>query len=420
MAHNFSPYAARGANIGARQNVANMMRLQSLRPIQNTSNHPGAALSPFQAINQVAQAYASGKLQDRVGQDQMQLAQQVQGDTNMGLQQFHEQFKQDPHRAVAEAMAHPSDQVRSYAEQMNKGLNTQKDLAKMSTPESVLQNPNDPSQYVGKKTLTSHQPGSVVSDESGNFVNPGVQPGAGPVISRDENGALMQSTPTGIRKVDQAPRITNSVNVGKIHPGMKKLFEIGAGRVDEMGKSAYAGTQTLQSLNELKQKADAGIFENVTSGPAAFMTNLAQALDAPLSKDQLDKLANTESFNAETIGLWNSIISSQEGGHKGVVKEEAELIMKSLPLARHSPQARQQIIDTLSRAAERNIKSYEQSAQAYVEAVTTEDPSKLTDLFSQVYVPESARTIEEPAKQESTQGQGNRISLEDFMKEIGN
>jgi len=416
---NVGPYDSQLMEMQHGQRLADMLRMNAMQPIQSVSSSPLASISPLQVIAQALMGYSANRAGDKHIEDMRNLSQMMQGDTNAGLEQFQKEYAVDPMQAVTNAMAARSPVIQALGKAALKGVAQPKDLMKAATNESILASGGNPIGYKPKLELKTVEPGKPLLDQGGNIVNPAsVQPGAAPNY-QTINGDLYGVTQTGMDQINKAPRVnTNvSINTPQNH-GLKEYFGNANKSLEDLKGKATGAVNTLRALNELKSMEDSGIFSNVTSGPSTFVANLAQAFGMPISDEMAKKLGSTESYNAAATDLWQTLVSKY-GGNRGVTKEESEQIKKILPLASNSPEARKFIIDTLSRAANRQINDFSTANQAFAEAVQNNDISKLAPIMERVMVPNQTDTrvpAEAPINQSPT---GQIPKFEDLIKQRG-
>lgn len=200
-----------------------------------------------------------------------------------------------------------------------------------------------------------------------------------------------------MHKMDSAPKVTihnrSDVNVAGPKAGAEHIFTNAAKTNTELGTAARAAQGVKDTVQRMRTLDEKGIFSNVTTGPATFMSNLAQAMGGSLTKDQTAKLGNTETYNAVSVEAWQKLVS-QFGGNRGVTSQEAEKIMEMLPLARNSPQARQQIFQILENSADRQISQFKSSNKALTEAIRLGDPSKWQEQFGEVNFPTTSPGVQ--------------------------
>lgn len=192
----------------------------------------------------------------------------------------------------------------------------------------------------------------------------------------------------GSKKLDNAPRVTTNTTLNTQGPkaGATEYFREAGNTVSELGKQARAAQDVQQGLSILKNKDAQGVFSNVTTGAATFMTSLAQIAGVPLSQQQIDKLGNTEAYNSTATEMWQKLIS-QFGGNRGITQQEAEQIKTILPQTKHSPQARQQLYQILDMAATRSISRFRVSNAAFVKALKSDDPEIWGQHISETLLP---------------------------------
>lgn len=208
------------------------------------------------------------------------------------------------------------------------------------------------------------------------------------------DGDLYQVSPsTGqLKKLDNAPKVSVNSSFNPVIAGQKKgveaYFTHAAGKVDEMGKQAAASEQLLNTLGTLKQLHAAGINGGVTSDMATTAANLAQSLGLKMAPDAVSKLANTETYNSLITDLWQRSVS-QYGGNRGVTAAEADEIKKLTPMARNSPQAREQLFAIQEGVAKRNVEMYKQANKSFANAAAADDPRmfEIPDMIEGAYNP---------------------------------
>ena len=266
--------------------------------------------------------------------------------------------------------------------------------------------------------LKAAAPGQVMIDQMGNITEPRAPAGGGQGYDTVTiGGDLYQRTATGLKKLDNAPKVNVSVNT-PISMGQKagamEYFKGAAKKVDALGQQAAAASDIKQTIADMKQLDENGVFSNVTTGPITFMTNLGQALGVPVDAS---KLGNTEAFNALSIDMWQKLVS-RFGGNRGVTAEEAAQIKKMVPLAASSPQARQQLYTILGGIADRQIQQYHNADKAFAAAASAEDPAVFQAGMGGVYtpVPQEPQPTVQPSPAAAV---GQPISLEDYLKQFG-
>lgn len=228
-------------------------------------------------------------------------------------------------------------------------------------------------QFLGKGP-TSWTPGQVHTDAFGNVMEPRAAGGGKGWGLEAIGGDLYQASGSGLKKLDNAPKTSISVNASPVVMGQRagamEYFKHAAGQVKALGEQASNSQQLLQTLNTLQQLDQAGINSNITSDVVTVMQNLGQALGVKVDSS---KLANTEAYNSLIIDLWQKAVS-QNGGNRGVTAEEAAEIKKLTPMAKFSPEARQQLFQIQGAAARRNIQAYQQANESFAKAASADDP----------------------------------------------
>jgi hypothetical protein len=312
----------------------------------------------------------------------------------------------DRRKAIFDALASRNPVLRQFAMQQleaeGKNALTVKDLLPHARGSAI------PDMLV--RGTAGFQPKRDIGEVGGTIYDKDaletVQLGGAKPMQTVINGDLYEVSPsTGqMRKLDNAPKVSTNVSVGGPviagqKAGSEAYFKGAAGKVEALGNQAGQAANVKQTIAEMRNLDSRGIFSNVTSGPATFLTNLGEAIGAEVDTA---KLGDTETFNALTTDLWQGLVS-KFGGNRGVTKEEALEIKKMLPLATSSPQARQQLYQILDNVANRQIQQYQAADKAFSQAVYQDDPRVFSEGFQGVYLPEpnQPQPVTQPAGQGS-------------------
>lgn len=151
--------AAMKADVQHNQRMADVMRMNTLQPIQNIGASPLSQVSPFQALAQVMSGYAANKYDDRTKESQAKMVQAMQAHTEQGLQQYMQEYEKDPRMAVMNLMKNPSPVAQAIASQELKGLITPKTMAAHATDASVIGSGGNAQGFAAKNKLTTVEPG---------------------------------------------------------------------------------------------------------------------------------------------------------------------------------------------------------------------------------------------------------------------
>lgn len=435
-------YDIEGSDLKRRQAVYDAMQAGALQPMQFAPANQGGQASPTHwtnALAKVMQGYVAKQGQEKVKEQQQALSQRYGDDLRTGMEAYERTSRGyekpydpaipedlrlpggmdrqagDPRKAIFDAMASNHPVLRDFAmkqlAEQSKGQLTPVELAKHATSDSILKNPNDPRTWAPQQKLVSHAPGSIMLDEGGKLAVPGGttldNPGWKTV---NVGGDLYQQTATGLKKLDNAPKVT--VNSSTLVQGQKagtaEWFKNTAQQVDALGKEANSSQRLLVTLGTLQELHKAGINSNVTAPMVTAASNLAQSLGVKIDPS---KLGNTEAYNSLVTDLWQRSVA-QYGGNKGVTSAEAEEIKKLTPLATYSPQAREQLFAIQSAVAKRSIEAYKQANSSFAQAAAADDPRlyKIPEYLQGAYTP--------PAGNESnpnvTGSSPKRIRFEDM------
>jgi len=331
--------------------------------------------------------------------DESQIRNTMENDQPLPAQAMSPEVKADPRAAAIRAVTSgfPELQQLGMADMTNLNKTeaplSVKDVLAHATPDSLTKmvQGGGLGAFQGKQDLKTV--GDVVFDPNTKQM----VKLAGPAPTRETiNGDLYQGSPsTGeLKKLDNAPKISVSSSFSPTIAGQKKgveaYFTHAAGKVDELGKQAGASGQLLNTLETLKQLHTAGINGGVTSDMATTAANLAQSLGL---KVDTNRLGNTETYNSLITDLWQRSVS-QYGGNRGVTAAEAEEIKKLTPMARNSPQAREQLFAIQEGAAKRNIAMYQQANKNFAKAAAADDPTlfEIPDMIEGAYTPPAMNT----------------------------
>lgn len=428
----FDSFAVDQENLRRRQAIAEALQTGALAPMEVSQ------ASPLAALAKLGQAYFAKKSMDALGQEKKDLAARMTENTRSGLENFFRtsegydapmmaqmpgadgqpqtrRIAGDPKKAVYEALASGNPMLQAVAksqlEQMGKGAITPEKLMSLATPESVLTNPTNPRSWQPKRELKSFSPGEVILDASGR---PYEVPQVGGKPAYDTitvNGDLYQRTPTGLKKLDNAPRISTNVSVSPIIKGQmagaEAFWKSASEQVTNLGTIAQQATNNKQAISELKALDQGGIYSNVTSAPKTFLSNLAQSIGVPVDAK---KLANTENFTSIATDLWQGVVSKY-GGNRGVTKEEALELKKIIPQAAQSPEARQRMYSILENISNRQLQQFDNAQKAFSQAIYADDPRMFRLPAEQIYTPE-------PTQPSPTTETGAPMSLDDYLKRL--
>ena len=287
--------------------------------------------------------------------------------------------------ALINAMTNP--QLAKVAEEELKNYNSRQvspdKLAPRASLQSIQQNPGDFTKW-GAKDNPLVVGDQVFNAREGNpLQHMGGQQYAEPF--RGPDGELYQNKMFGgaIEPLNKAPKVNvGGTTIAGQKAGSEAFFKHAAEQVHGLGQQAYAAQQSLESLSNLQRMEQEGIFSNVTTGPAEWLTNFGQALGVNVDAS---KLGNTTAFNAEINKLWTQAVS-QAGGARGLTEKETAEIKKMLPLAASSPEARAIITRNMAAASQRQIAQYNQANEAFARAVQADDPTIWSSAMKGVYL----------------------------------
>lgn len=172
--------------------------------------------------------------------------------------------------------------------------------------------------------------------------------------------------------------------------------------------AARAATKVLDTVSQMRALNATNLPSGPTAQPQIWLGSLAQSLGVPVDTA---KLANAETFNSEATRAWAAMMG-QMGGARGLVKEESEKIMQSLPALSQTQQGREYIMNTMQRAAQQQIKDAQLMGKQYSEALQSGDLSKYTYGLQETGIPRTQPIPAAPVAGTPSQP----MSLDDYLK----
>lgn len=417
--------------IKRKQAIADALQQSALAPMQMPTQ-PGVKLSGVNVLAKLLEGYVAGKKSDEAKTERAALSQRYGDELKSGMEQYYKTMQGydapsmalapnedgspqmtrvagDRKKAIFDALAsnHPVLRDLAMKQLTEEGKNqlTPKDLLTIATPESVLANTSNPAAWKPKRDLKAYAPGEVLLDSSGNYATPGNPSGQAPFNLQNVGGDLYQTSPTGYKKLDNAPKI--NVNASPIIQGQKAGMEAwskkAADTVTDMADSARQSVKLLSQLNQMEALTKGGTAAGPLADAAVFLSGLAT--QAGMKVDPA-KLANSQAFNSVATQAWAALMQ-QNGGARGLVKEESEKLAQSLPALSQTPQGRAQIIATLRQAATQNIQDARQASTEYSKALQADNPSLFTFGLSTTQLPQSQPTQAAPGSVSQSNTAGN-------------
>lgn len=395
--------------IKRKQAIADAMQQSALQPLQ-LPTQSGVKLSGVNVLAKLLEGYVAGKSSEAVKGERTALAQRYGDELRSGMEQFYKtsqgydapslamvpgpdgtpqtvKVPGDRKKAIFDALASNHPVLRDLAMQQlkedAKGQVTPKELVSISTPESILANPNNPAAWKPKRELKAVAPGEVLLDSSGNFATPGNPGGTPPWQTTRIAGDLYQQSPTGLKKLDNAPKVTNNISLNPVMKGeskfMEQLGEDTGKMVTAARQAKQIGQQTLVMADRLTQLQQKGVFTGPTANIAVTASALADALKLPGVRE---KLASSEEFKS-LIGKQAAAALSGPGGAK-MTDKDMELFLSQYPQLTNSSVGIPAIIQAVTTAAQQQIgyanqvetnlrKSYPEAARLWDVAPTNVD-----------------------------------------------
>lgn len=356
-----NPMMADQSNIQNQMGLANALRMQSLQPIQNVSAYPGSELSWTQVLANMLAGHASNNLQQRATDDSRMLAQRMQGDVEQGINELQSGMSSDnPRDAIVRAMAHYDPRVREAAKQAEKGLFAPKDLVKVATPESILASKGNLRDLIAKRNLGTLNSGEVVIDNNtGRLVNPESDNGAGANLV-NVGGDVYQQTATGMKKLDNAPRISNTVNMPNPESAFAKRFgEEQASMLSDDIKARNSSVNALDSISEAQDLLKKGIH----AGALADLTKGLDKASIAAFKTDPGKAARTEQFQS-AIG---DIVLGRTKELTGVISNSDREYLEAVSAGKITlePTAMKGILDRIEKGMRKKVLNTDKSIQGF-------------------------------------------------------
>lgn len=365
--------------IKRKQAIADALQQSALAPLQMPTQ-PGVKLSGVNVLAKLLEGYVAGKKSDEAKADRTALSQRYGDELKSGMEQYYKTMQGyetpslalapnedgspqmvkvpgDRKKAIFDALASNHPVLRDLAMQQLKeeGKNqlTPKDLLSIATPESVLANTANPAAWKPKRELKAFAPGEVLLDSSGNYATPGNPSGQRPFDLKTIGGDLYQTSATGYKKLDNAPKVTvhNAVNMGD-NALMKKLGESTA----ELINTARTGKQQAQQMqftaNRLEELNNKGVFSGPTANVATTLGAFAQTLGVPVDQN---KLGRSEEYNAILAQQVAKVLTAGNGVGRSMTDEDRKRFEQQFPQLVSTPQGRQQIIGMLRNSAAQDL-----------------------------------------------------------------
>lgn len=417
-----------------KQAIADAMQQNALRPM-DLPQQPGVKVSGLNVLAKLLEGYVAGKTSEGVKSERTALAHRYGDELRSGMEQYYKtsqgyatpsmamqpgadgtpqmiKVPGDRKKAIFDALASNHPVLRDLAMQQLKeeGKNqlTPKDLLSIATPESVLANTANPASWKPKRELKAIAPGEVLLDSSGNFATPGNPSGQQPFDLKTIGGDLYQTSATGYKKLDNAPKVTvhNAVNMGD-NALMKKLGESTA----ELINTARTGKQQAQQMqftaNRLEELNNKGVFSGPTANVATTIGAFAQTLGVPVDQN---KLGRSEEYNAILAQQVAKVLTAGNGVGRSMTDEDRKRFEQQFPQLVSTPQGRQQIIGMLRNSASQDLQ-YANQVEANLRKSYPE-AARLWDVApTNVGFPTPANA--------GGQGPGNPIPLDQYLKNFG-
>lgn len=410
--------------------ILGQQALQNPGPGQMVGRH-FVATSPLENIARLGTAYMSGNMQTQADADTRELTGRYNEKLKSGMDQYFRtrqgtpagpgvpaqelptedglnfQFpgqagapavRGDPRRAAVEALTSGLPALarlgQSDLESMTKNAMTAKDLltapgftgpsraAAAATLDLGQLRPEQDTQVIDGRVFTKPKDGSApreVFDASSVWSQPTKFPNV-------EGTYIVNSRTNEVKRIDGA-----GVRVDMNNPQRKipdALVSKGAEALQGFSQSAQASARGLSALQNIRAASEQGVIGGPLAPVGIWLGQLAAAFGVRVDEA---KLNNSSTFQSEVTRLWAELMAAN-GGARGLVKEESERLMQSLPNLAQTPQGRLQIIQVLEDQARANLQAARQSAIAIGRAIESDNPADLTEALLGTMQPPAAMT----------------------------
>jgi len=375
-------YDADRTSIARRQAMADAIVKQSITP-QDGEMISGHYVAPGigGAIQQIAGAYFGNKQQEAATQATRDLTERYNTDKTKAMQDYQAAFEQDPRQAAIKGVASSFPELNKLAMEDAKNIPTTKDMLPFADPQAIkgMVQGGGINAFAPKVELKSAAPGEVMIDQGGRIVNPTPPAGGGQGWGLQEaNGDLYQTSATGMKKLDNAPKIstTNITNNKGPNALAEEMAKVAAKDYGEIAKGVQSAHQALDNVAKFRS-----LGKDIYSGPAAnaavFTNQFLSSLGVPVDKQ---KLANSETAQSETTQAWLNAMNAA-GGSRGITEVESTRIAAALPGLLQTPEGREQLMQMIEDRAYKTIAEGAQKQQAIEAAGTSGNP---VDYFKHV------------------------------------
>lgn len=392
--------------IKRKQAIADAMQQSALAPLQ-LPTQPGVKLSGVNVLAKLLEGYVAGKKSDEAKADRAALSQRYGDELKSGMEQYYKTMQgyEAPSMALAphedgtpQMVKVPGDPRKAVMEALASNHPVLRELAMSQLKE------------MDKPTELKEVGGVVYDPKTREMVRLG---GAAPE-RKTVNGDLYEMNPsTGQwKKLDNGTKISLS-NIGNPvvkgqNAGIEAWSKEAAATVSELATSARQSVKLKSQLNQLEALTQGGTAAGPMADAIVFLDGLAKQAGIPVNPT---KLNNSQTFNSVATQAWAALMQ-QNGGARGLVKEESEKLAQSLPALTQRPEGRAQIIAVLRQAADQNIADAATASKQYARALQTGNLEEFTYGLSATQLPQSSATP--PAVGGVAPGSPKRVRLEDM------
>ena len=340
-----------------RQAIIDAMSSSSLQaPQGRQAGRLFVAPSPLEGIAKVFQAYMANKGEKELSGEKTSAREDYEAETRKALEAYTAGRQTDPRQAAVEALMSQDPRLQGLGQAdlaaAAKGAIQPSDLLKYQNPEKIPD--------LLTRGTAGFAPKREVNAVGDILYNPNtletLQLGGPQPSTTTINGDLYQQSPStgGLKKLDNAPKVTVSPNISVQMKGEGKFLEtLGTEQAKAVVAAQQAKQQGQQSIvmaDRMEQLLDQGVFTGPTANLAVAAGALTHALGMPGAREQL---ARSEEFKG-LVGKQAAAALTGPGGAK-MTDKDMELFLSQFPQLTNSPSGIRSIINSVRRAAQQNI-----------------------------------------------------------------
>lgn len=171
-------------------------------------------------------------------------------------------------------------------------------------------------------------------------------------------------------KLDNATKVTTNVNTPSPEgQAGKDLGGLSIKELEKLRELKSLGDETLGIAEQLREIESKGVFSGPMANVATTLATFADAMDIPISEQDLAKAANSTEMQQQIATKVSKVLLSGSVG-RSMTDADREAFEKSLPSLLSSPRGRAGVIQMMEESAKADIGYHD----SYVEALTKAMP----------------------------------------------